>query len=111
MPDLMATNNKTSVIIAVPACLIYGPPTAEAAAAMCLSTLLLWFSYIPCYGSAEKQPENNLNPQWLNSVAQCCYSQRLLNTDHSMITQKAITAYFIYTLCFSILAEEQIKGV
>lgn len=55
MPDLTATNNKTSVIIAVPACLIYGPPAAEAAAAVCFSTLMLWFSYIPCCSAESSQ--------------------------------------------------------
>lgn len=45
MPDLMATNDKTSVMIAVPACLTCRLPTAEAAAAMRLSTLLLYSSF------------------------------------------------------------------
>lgn len=47
MPDLMAPNIQISVIIAEPALLIYRPPAAMAAAAMCLSPLLLWFLYIP----------------------------------------------------------------
>lgn len=97
MPDLMATNNKTSVIIAVPACLIYGPPAAEAAAAMCLSTLLLCFSYIPCYSSAESSKTTvwTLN----GSVAQRCYSQRLVkrlvNTDHYIFKSLLLLILYI----------------